>query len=188
MRTNTIIAAAALGFAALATPAAAVNKVTNGSFETGTFSGWSQFGDTSFTGTIQGSFGCCAPTDGNWQAIFGPVSGFGGISQIITGGAGSYTVSFDMGNDSGAGNSVSFGGTTLLSNIPNQAFTHYSFTVTTAANPVLSFSFFNPPAYYSLDNVVVTSNVPEAATWAMLIAGFGLTGAVSRRRRTAVAA
>ena len=30
--------------------------------------------------------------------------------------------------------------------------------------------------------------VPEPASWAMLIAGFGLTGAAMRRRRTAVAA
>lgn len=30
--------------------------------------------------------------------------------------------------------------------------------------------------------------VPEAATWTMLIAGFGLTGAVMRRRRAAMAA
>jgi hypothetical protein len=30
--------------------------------------------------------------------------------------------------------------------------------------------------------------VPEPASWAMLIAGFGLVGAVARRRRTAVAA
>jgi hypothetical protein len=38
-----------------------------------------------------------------------------------------------------------------------------------------------------LDNVLV-SQVPEPASWALLIAGFGLTGAVMRRRRMAVAA
>lgn len=32
------------------------------------------------------------------------------------------------------------------------------------------------------------TNVPEPSSWAMLIAGFGLTGAAMRRRRTAVAA
>jgi hypothetical protein len=30
--------------------------------------------------------------------------------------------------------------------------------------------------------------VPEASTWAMLIAGFGIVGAVARRRRNAIAA
>ncbi len=37
-------------------------------------------------------------------------------------------------------------------------------------------------------NFTLTGNVPEPASWAMLIAGFGLTGAAMRRRRTAIAA
>lgn len=37
-----------------------------------------------------------------------------------------------------------------------------------------SFTFASPPAF--------GSNVPEPASWAMLIAGFGLTGAAMRRR------
>ena len=36
--------------------------------------------------------------------------------------------------------------------------------------------------------VFESTNVPEPASWAMLIAGFGLTGAMLRRRRHAVAA
>jgi hypothetical protein len=40
-----------------------------------------------------------------------------------------------------------------------------------------------------LDNVIVTQGViPEPATWAMLIAGFGLVGTAARRRRIAAAA
>jgi hypothetical protein len=40
-----------------------------------------------------------------------------------------------------------------------------------------------------LDNVLVTqAGVPEPATWAMLIAGFGFVGFAARRRRTAVTA
>ncbi len=35
-------------------------------------------------------------------------------------------------------------------------------------------------------NVIETAAVPEPASWAMLIAGFGLTGAAMRRRRVAV--
>ena len=41
--------------------------------------------------------------------------------------------------------------------------------------------------YFGFDNVVLTvelpGGVPEPATWTMLIAGFGLTGAVLRRRQ-----
>ena len=33
----------------------------------------------------------------------------------------------------------------------------------------------------------ITAGVPEAATWAMLIAGFGMTGAAMRKRRMAAA-
>jgi hypothetical protein len=40
-----------------------------------------------------------------------------------------------------------------------------------------------------LDSVTLTRNaVPEPASWAMLIAGFGLVGAVARRRKVALAA
>jgi hypothetical protein len=39
---------------------------------------------------------------------------------------------------------------------------------------------------YTIDSL--TFGVPEPASWAMLIAGFGLVGAASRRRRAAVAA
>ncbi|KAB7644440.1 PEPxxWA-CTERM sorting domain-containing protein [Polymorphobacter fuscus] len=39
--------------------------------------------------------------------------------------------------------------------------------------------------YFALDNLTVTSDVPEPASWAMMIAGFGLVGAVMRRRRIA---
>lgn len=39
---------------------------------------------------------------------------------------------------------------------------------------------------YRLEGVT-TTNVPEPASWAMLIAGFGLTGAAMRRRRAVVA-
>ena len=37
----------------------------------------------------------------------------------------------------------------------------------------------------ALDNVIVSvAGVPEAETWAMLIAGFGAIGAAQRRRRS----
>jgi hypothetical protein len=39
-----------------------------------------------------------------------------------------------------------------------------------------------------LDNVFLTVAVPEPATWAMLLTGFGMVGFAARRRRTVVAA
>jgi hypothetical protein len=42
--------------------------------------------------------------------------------------------------------------------------------------------------YWLIDNVQVGSSVPEPASWAMLIAGFGLSGAAMRRVRALVPA
>jgi PEP-CTERM motif len=48
---------------------------------------------------------------------------------------------------------------------------------------------FSPRNYNgSITYSIGAGNVPEPASWALLIAGFGLTGAVARRRRTAVSA
>ena len=41
---------------------------------------------------------------------------------------------------------------------------------------------------FELDNIAVASVVPEPATWAMLITGFGVVGGVARRRRAAISA
>jgi hypothetical protein len=179
----------AAAFLVAAAPAlAAGNLVGNGSFETGDFTGWTQFGDTgaSFVdfAIVDNS------TDGIYQASFGPIA-VGGIEQTIASTAHHYIVSFDLANDSGAFNSVAFGGLTLLGTVGNQLFTHYNFDVHTSANPTLSFSFQNEAFFYALDNVGVEAlvgGVPESATWAMLIAGFGLTGAAMRRRQAALAA
>jgi len=183
-----IVSIAAIACALAGTGVAqAQNLLTNGSFETGIFSGWTQFGDTSATGVVTGTYDCCSPTDGEWQAVFGPVFGFGGISQAVGSAGNSYTISFDLGNDNGYGASVSFGGVTLLSNPGNSGYVHYSFTTTALDNSGLSFSFFNPPAYYNLDNVVVEANgaVPEPASWALMLGGFGLVGGAMRSRRKA---
>ncbi|MEO9470373.1 PEPxxWA-CTERM sorting domain-containing protein [Parasphingorhabdus sp.] len=61
------------------------------------------------------------------------------------------------------------------------------FTAATAGS--FSFRFASPDADNVgplLDNVVldITSSVPEPATWAMMILGFGLVGGAMRRRKT----
>jgi hypothetical protein len=45
-----------------------------------------------------------------------------------------------------------------------------------------SFTFASPPS-----GVGIPSGVPEPASWAMLIGGFGLTGAAMRRRKAMTA-
>jgi hypothetical protein len=66
-----------------------------------------------------------------------------------------------------------------------------SLTFTPASSGSLFVGFYSNSADNVgplVDNVLVTQAVPEPASWAMLIAGFGLVGAAARRRRTAVAA
>ncbi|MBC7505263.1 MAG: PEPxxWA-CTERM sorting domain-containing protein [Sandarakinorhabdus sp.] len=61
----------------------------------------------------------------------------------------------------------------------------------TSATAVLSFLAVGHPdgvPPFSLLDGVSVAGVPEASTWAMLIAGFGLVGAAARRRRNSVVA
>ncbi len=63
------------------------------------------------------------------------------------------------------------------------------FALTYGTTYTLRFTgFVLPDATVFIDNVsLATTDVPEPASWAMIIAGFGLTGAAMRRRRAAIA-
>ena len=193
MKINSLMASAAIALATsmAAMSAGATELVTNGSFETGDFSGWAQFGDMSATGVTTNCVSAGCPSDGADLAYFGQIYDVGGISQTLATGAGLYNISFDLSNAAGVFFSADFGGANLLTNPPNEGVTHYSFTTVAVSGPAtLSFSFFNPPSYYTLDNVSVTAGVPEPASWALMLTGFFGLGATLRsaRRRTAVAA
>jgi hypothetical protein len=187
---------AALLLACAAMPAmATTNLVSNPSFESG-FSGWQQFGNTGYTGTAGITLGQ-SPTDGLRQAYFGPVSNSGGIFQNIATVAGeTYRVSFDMyAAPGGQQFRVDFAGQTLVNSSfsPGLGYTSFVYDIlASAASSQLRFRTQHKPSYYLLDNVRVehlepTEAVPEPATWAMLIAGFGLVGASLRRRSAASA-
>ncbi len=47
---------------------------------------------------------------------------------------------------------------------------------------------YNGGYYVATDGVISITAVPEAATWAMLFAGFGMVGVAARRRKAVVAA
>lgn len=63
-------------------------------------------------------------------------------------------------------------------------------TTTGATGPAISLLPWPglAPEVYSPSVLSYSGAVPEPASWAMMIAGFGLTGAAMRRRRVAVAA
>ncbi|HEY3949618.1 PEPxxWA-CTERM sorting domain-containing protein [Phenylobacterium sp.] len=144
-------------------------------------------GSDFFVGTPPFFSALSAPNTANFGA-FG--DGDDVLSQVIATTAGEdYTFSFDLAHIGLDANdfSASFDGATLLNKVDNADFnfTHFSFAVTATSNATtVSFAGREVQDWYELDNVSVTSvTVPEPATWALMICGFGLAGAALRRRR-----
>lgn len=184
--------AAALAFGS----AAHANLVTNGGFETGDFSGWTQFDNTGFSAVDTG-----AVRSGTFGAGFGPVESTGGIFQTLSTVAGqAYDISFWLVGFGGAENSVAFnwdGGADELAlfNAADFAYTEYTYSLlATSSSTDLRFSFRHDPAYYGLDDVAVTvaaAVVPEPAAvpepTSLLLVGLALAGAAvaTRKKRSA---
>jgi len=132
------------------------NMVNNCGFETGSFSGWTQIGDTSFTGVNPAS-----ANSGNFGAFLGPVGTFGGVQQVITTVPGQqYGFTFYVRHDGGAGNGwrASWNSDVLISQTEAPAFpyTVFGFTVmATGTSSTIKFEFFQVPAFYYLDDVIL---------------------------------
>ena len=114
-----------------------------------------------------------------------------------------YRLGFDLGNADGSGNGnyilpssigVSINGG-AVQNFTNAAITpnginyaRQQFTFVGTGMDTIAFTNTTPVGdnYAGLDNV--TLSVPEPASWAMMLGGFGMVGGAMRRRRNAVAA
>ena len=201
-----------LAASVLATGAANAVTITNGSFESGAFSANAfdslNNGDASITGWSIGGNGVDW-IGSHWQASNGNRSidlsamSAGSLSQSIATVVGrDYAVTFDLaGNPDGApflkqlvvdvnaGQSSTFNFTTGATSRPAMGWIgqSYRFTATSTTSVLTFTSLSNTPSGPALDNVAIGA-VPEASTWAMLIAGFGMVGAASRRRRSAITA
>lgn len=184
----TTIAAA---FAA-APVAARPNLVQNGGFETGDFTGWSASGDEDFFRVSDQGFP--SPPEGRYAARLTGGDGFqegAFLTQTISTNPGArYNVSFRLAaNDFSGGlatNEFEFGwgGTTLytLTSEGGFPFDRVSFKATaTTAKTDLAFVLQARDGFTFLDDVRVSA-VPEPASWAMMILGFGAVGLAARRR------
>jgi len=123
--------------------------------------------------------------DGSTGTGFSPA---GEIQSIASLAAGNYSVQFELaGNLRGAPVqtvTVSIGGQSQTLSVPaDQAYTRETLTFSGASGQV-SFADSGPSTQQGnlIDNVVVSS-VPEPATWAVMLLGFGGMGAAMRRRR-----
>lgn len=179
--------------------AQANNLVVNGGFEAGDLSGWTSnryYDVTDIYGVTEGS-----------KAVEFAEGDYAGstLEQTITTAVGTaYTVSFDWkATHPDTSQNLNFsiqdainvvsqlgelkvsGGYTGSFN-PSAPYTHFSTTfVANSALTKISFtdtSFSSYQADQMIDNVSVTA-VPEPETYAMLLAGLGVMGAMARRRK-----
>lgn len=197
---------------ALASPAAAVtNLVTNGIFENG-LAGWTETdGNANSTVLLIGasdpvSTNPSPDAAGSTAAIFQTDTGFNVLSQGVSLIAGhTYSVGFDY---VGAGYqnpnrfafSLTLDGQTLTtlgsSTVSNTQWATTDLLTTATSTGISNLAFvFNGYGNYAKDIAIdrvylidTTSAVPEPATWAMMIGGFGMVGAALRRKRRAARA
>lgn len=201
---RTAIAMTAVAGAATigAVPAqAAVNLVTNGSFEGGFVGenpdGWNTINAAS--GSSQGlGAGATFAYDGTHYWGFSAVgSSDDALYQDVSVTSGeTYDVSFAVHPDGGKPSDFTFAvdGVTLLdlvnpaavSDLSTKNYVIETLTVKATSNVMdLSFGGRDVPGGIRLDDVSLTAAVPEPATWAVMLIGFGGVGGLLRRGRRA---
>lgn len=193
----TAAAAAAILSLLIASPAAA-QSVTNGGFETGNTSGWTT---SSGPFVLNTSSYPSSTSDGNYFLwLGGRDSQNTSISQVVSGltVGQTYSLSFLMASEYTTQDSLraSVNGTGTIFSAPaaigsgwnNWVQQSLLFTALTTS-ATIQFDTIGISSYnrydVGLDKVTLSavSGVPEPATWAMMLLGFGGIGAALRRQR-----
>ena len=168
--------------------AVAGNLVTNCGFETGDFTGWTQGGNTGFTSVTSNPHYVFS---GNFGAQLGPVGSDGTLTQNVGApGVTLYNASFWLLNDGGTPNdfTVFWNGVDVGPDLVDAG--SFSYTLFSAVLPgnagvgsnTLEFVFRQDPAYWGLDDVVVTSAIPEPGSLILMGSGIlGLAGVIRRK-------
>ena len=191
--------------AAMLVAAPAYAYGTNLGFEDG-INGWTA---SSGNGFATGNYGAFSPVSGD---AFGAAAAGDGayvyttLSQLFhlaAGGTISGYVGFQAGdylpyNDDGFltvnGSPIFVSNIATVGDYGNTGWQTFSFTAPTYGDYTLTFGSRNlldnccGGTATVVDNVVLTGEVPEPATWTMLIGGFGMVGFAARRRQAALAA
>ena len=124
----------------------------------------SAFGSGTFlVNTVDFTVGINANSGGNFTGSFTNTAIVGGISM-------SYVVPYAL--TIGSSDSITIGGNDIF---VNGAHVHFN-----------ALTFSNNGGGTVSGDLTATVSVPEAASWAMMVAGFGLVGATMRSRRTVI--
>jgi hypothetical protein len=186
--------------------AAASTYLVNGGFGTGDLTGWTEAGNSQFTGVVDGNFyNFPGAEKGYYFLAAGTVGSNGTLSQTFTDTDGqSLNISgwYNGFGDNYSDLSILFDGKSLFSATDpntNGAWKNLSFNVTATGSDTLTLSFRDDPGWIGLDNFSVTAGsasvltndavvTPLPPTLPLFAGGLAMMGMIGwRRKRQAVA-